>query len=162
MGKTKVNRVKWLHLRISQREYDVLQDLFKQSICRKLSVLVRDLLFRRPIGVFYRNKSADDFLSVAIKLKNELNGIGNNLNQAVKGLHSFQTDRELSAHLFSLEADRRMILNKASEIQQKLQAIYDLLNEDPRTLKLDVIAPILSDNMHAAAADQQENKSERQ
>lgn len=154
-----MNRVKWLHLRISQEEHDLLQNLFKQSTCRKSSELLRNLVFHRPIRVFYRNKSVDEFLSVAIKLKNELNSIGNNLNQAVKGLHSFKTDREFFAYLFSLESDRKLILKKTGEIQQKLQEIYDLLNEDPRNAKSKYMAPILSDSIQTAAADEQENKS---
>jgi len=159
MRKIKDNRVKWLNMRISQKEYDLLQDWVRKTTCRRVSELARDILFVRPIRVFYRNKSADDFLPVAIQLKNELSSIGNNLNQAVKGLHSLLTDRELSAHLFSLEIERKMILIKTDEIQQKLQGIYDLLIGDPRTQKSYVMPQILSDSNQAAAADQQGNKS---
>ena len=159
MAKVKDKRANWLHIRISQREYDLLQDWRKQSTCRKLSELVRDVLFRRPIRIYYRSKSADEFLSTALKLKNELNSIGNNLNQAVKGLHSFRTDQELYTYLFNLEADRKMILSKTREIQLKIQDIYDLLIKEARSFKSGIAAPILSDGVQAAAADQRENKA---
>ena len=35
----------------------------------------------------FRNQSADDFLKEMLVLKKELNGIGNNFNQAVHKLH---------------------------------------------------------------------------
>ena len=156
MRKIKDNRVKWLNIRISQKEYDLLQIWVTKTTCRKVSELARDILFRRPIGVYFRNKTADEFFPVAIQLKNELSSIGNNLNQTVKSLHSFRTDREMVVHLFSLEIDRKMILNKTGEIQQKLQDIYDLLIgvDIPRTQKSHVLPPILSGSTQAAAGCQ--------
>jgi len=41
-----------------------------------------------PIVTTYRNQSFDDYMAKMIRLRNELNGIGNNFNQAVKKLHT--------------------------------------------------------------------------
>jgi hypothetical protein len=38
----------------------------------------------KPVTVKYRNESADVIMTAMIQLKNELNPIGNNINQAVK------------------------------------------------------------------------------
>jgi hypothetical protein len=160
MRKIKENRVKWLNIRVSQKEYDLLQGWVQKTTCRKVSQLARNILFRRPLRVYYRNESADDFLQVALELVKELSSIGNNLNQAVKGLHSFRTDRELSVHLFNLEMQGKVIHERMVEIRTQFHDIYVLLAEDPKTQKSHVISPILPDSNQTAAADQQENKAE--
>jgi len=48
---------------------------------------------------------------------------------------------------------------KTGEMQQKMQEIYEVLNEGPRIPQSGFIAPILSDSNQAAAADEQENKA---
>ncbi|HEY4062017.1 MAG TPA: hypothetical protein VGM30_08960 [Puia sp.] len=159
MKKGKGNRIKWVHLRVSQEEYDLLQDWFKATTCRKVSELVRNTLFHRPIRVFYRNKSADEFLTVAIGIKNELNHIENNWNQLVKARYVFQNNEELSVILFGLEMDRNIMLFKADEIKAKLQEIYKILSEESSSKKTVIIEPILPGGNQAAAADQQVNKS---
>jgi len=162
MARRKEKRDKGLHLRISQKEYELLQEWGKQSTCRKSSQFIRNVLFRCPIRIFYRNKSADEFLSVALKLKNELSSIGNNFNQAVKKLHTSQTNVELTTWAISMEMDKRLVLKKTSEIMEKLQAIYELLNAEVPANKSHVIGPILPDCNQAAAADERENKAGQQ
>ena len=121
MAKRKEKRAKWLHLRISQKEYDILHEWTHQSTCRKSSEFVRDALFQRPIRVFYRSKSADEFLSVALKLKNELSSIGNNFNQAVKRLHTLDNFPEFKSWLIAYEQEKKMLFNTISEIKNYMQ-----------------------------------------
>lgn len=159
MAKRKEKRAKWLHLRISQNEYDLLQEWTKQSTCRKSSEFIRDALFRRPIRVFYRSKSADEFLTAALKLKNELSSIGNNFNQAVRKLHLLRTEVGLKEWVANMELEKEIILRKTVEIGRTLQAIYDLLKEEGHTRRSHIVGPILSDVEQAAAADEQEEKT---
>ena len=44
----------------------------------------------RPVVATYRNQSLDDFMAEMMQLRGELNSIGNNVNQAVKKLHTLQ------------------------------------------------------------------------
>jgi len=160
MAKRKEKRVKWLHLRISQKEYDLLQDWAKRSTCRKSSEFIRNALFQRPIRVFYRSKSADEFLSAALKLKNELSSIGNNFNQVVRKLYLLRTEIGLKEWVATMELEKEIVLKKTVEIGTALQAIYDLLKEEALTRKLHLDGPILSSSTRAAAADEQENKAQ--
>jgi len=159
MAKGKEKRIRWLHLRISQKEYDLLQEWSKQSTCRKSSEFIRNALFQRPIRVSYRSKSADEFLSAALKLKNELSSIGNNFNQAVRKLHLLRTEIGLKEWVANMELEKEIVLKKTVEIGTTLQAIYDLLKEDVPTRKLHLGGSVLSDNEQAAAADEQEKKA---
>ena len=159
MAKRKEKRAKWLHLRINQKEHDLLQEWTKQSTCRKSSEFIRDALFRRPIRVFYRSKSTDEFLSAALKLKNELSSIGNNFNQAVRKLHLLRTEAGLKDWVANMELEKELVVRKTGEIGAKLQAIYDLLKEEVQTGKSHLDGPILSGGEQAAAADEQEKKA---
>jgi len=146
MGRSKERRVKGLNLRLTQKEYDLLSEWVKASTCRKSSVFARNVLFGKPFQVFCRSKSADEFLSIALKLKNELNSIGNNLNQAVKRLHTMQSKMELTSWIISMEIEKCRIQQKTDEIGTKLHDIYQLLSEEIQTRKKHLIGPILSDS----------------
>jgi hypothetical protein len=74
----------WISFRVKHEEYNQINRLFLSTTCRKLSEYVRKVLLNKPVVIKYRNQSADEFLSAMIPLKNELNSIGNNFNQAVK------------------------------------------------------------------------------
>jgi len=54
------------------KEYNCLIERWKSTTCRSLSQYIRDTLNREPVYIKYRNQSADDFLEVAIGIKNDL------------------------------------------------------------------------------------------
>jgi hypothetical protein len=66
-----------------------------------------------------RNQSLDDFMAEMIRLRNELNGIGNNFNQAAKKLHMLQQIEEFKSWIFRSENDKEILLKKVEEIKQK-------------------------------------------
>lgn len=82
--KEKVNRTRMVHVRLTQDEYQKLQQRFQKTTCRKFSEYLRHCLFDKPVITTYRNTSLDDFMIEMSALKKELNHIGNNYNQAVK------------------------------------------------------------------------------
>ncbi len=115
------NRTKWLHLRLSPDEYQKIVKEFSKSTCRKLSDYARKNLLQKPIVNKYRNESLDDFMAEMIRLRGELNAIGNNFNQAVKKLHTLQQIAELKHWLLSYELEKKILLNKVDEIKKNIQ-----------------------------------------
>jgi hypothetical protein len=130
MKRNKSQKTKWLHLRISQEEYDKLQIDLKGTTCRKLSEYVRDIVFNRPITVFFRSKSADEFLQVAVGLKNELNAAGKNFNQAVKRLHEVYHQSTWRDDLNFFEATQFSLNQKINEIKQVLVKMYERFQKE--------------------------------
>ena len=86
---------------------------------------MRRSLFEKPIVTTYRNQSLDDFMAEAMKLRNELNGIGNNFNQAVKKLHTLYQVAEFRSWLISYEVEKKTLLNKVDEIKNHIQKIAE-------------------------------------
>src|SRR5258708_16665163 len=154
----KNTRSKWLHLRVSPEEYQKLQKSFEGTTCRKLSEYMRNLVFQKPNTVYFRNRSADEFLDIAIKLKEELNRIGNNLNQVVKRINTFLDEKELSSLLFSLEINRKIMLQKMEEIKNKMNQIFQLLLVESNERKLDKKEPAFTIRHQMPAANQHDNK----
>jgi hypothetical protein len=60
-----------------------------------------------------------------IVLRNELNAIGNNVNQAVKKLHTLQHIPEFRNWIISYDLDKKILFNKVEEIKKHIQKITD-------------------------------------
>jgi hypothetical protein len=115
------NRTKWLHLRLTSDEHQKIVKEFSKSTCRKLSDYARKNLLQKPIVNKYRNESLDDFMTEMIRLRGELNAIGNNFNQAVKKLHTLQQIAEFKHWQLSYELEKKILLNKVDEIKKNIQ-----------------------------------------
>jgi hypothetical protein len=121
----KNNRNKWLHLRLSEAEYKKIQNGFSKSTKRKISDYVRSILLNKPITVYTRSKSLDDFISEMILLRSELNSIGNNFNQSVKRLHTLDEISEINAWAILNEKSKEIFIKKVDEIKEKINQISD-------------------------------------
>lgn len=115
------NRTKWLHLRLTPDEYQKIVKEFNKSTCRKLSDYTRKNLLQKPIVNTYRNQSLDDFMAEMIRLRGELNAIGNNFNQAVKKLHTLHQITDFKQWLIRYELEKKILFNKVDEIKKHIQ-----------------------------------------
>ena len=123
MERKNSNRTRIIGLRLTPKEYEQVEKKWKTSACRKLSDYVRRCIFEKPVVASFRNQSLDDFMTESIRLRNELNGIGNNFNQAVKKLHSLQQISEFRTWLITYELEKKTMLNKVDEIKNHIQKI---------------------------------------
>jgi hypothetical protein len=119
------NRTRIIGLRLTSKEYEQMETKWKNSTCSKLSEFVRRILFGKPITVYQRNQSLDDFMAEMILLRTELNSIGNNFNQAVKKLHTLQQIPEFRGWIIAYELDKQTLLNKVEEIKNGINKIAD-------------------------------------
>ncbi len=75
------NKTKWLHVRLSEDEYETLLKQFKKTTCRKLSEYTRNKLFEKHLTMYYRNKSLDDVMAELMPIRKSVFAISNNFNQ---------------------------------------------------------------------------------
>src|SRR3954468_19654917 len=125
MSDTKNNLSKWLHIRLKEEDYNKINGKFSKSTCRKLSEYARRVLLDKVVTVNQRNQSLDDFMTEMIRLRNELNAIGNNLNQSVKKLYTLTQFQEFKTWLVLNENNERILLEKVAEIKSKINQISD-------------------------------------
>lgn len=119
------NRTKWLHLRLSPDEHQKIVKEFSKSTCRKLSDYARKNLLQKPIVKTYRNQSLDDFMAEMMRLRGELNAIGNNFNQAVKKLHTLNQITDFKHWLISYELEKKILFNKVDEVKKQIQKMAE-------------------------------------
>lgn len=125
MKDEKKNRNRWLHLRLSEQEYKILQKYFADSLCPKLSDFARKNLLRKPVVLKYRNQSLDDIIDELTRLRSELNPIGNNFNQAVKKLHSLSQISELKLWIMCFETDKKLLFNSIEDIRMTIRNLAE-------------------------------------
>jgi hypothetical protein len=126
---------KWIHLRVTEEEHTKLRDAFQATTCRIFSDYLRTVLLHQPITVYYRSRTADDFVSVAIQLKNEMNCIGRNFNQVVRKINVAHSDDEFALYLFDLRVQLDEAGKKTKEICLKMGQIYKLLTTETDHLR---------------------------
>ena len=125
MERENSNRTRRITLRLTPEEYAKIEHKWKISTCRKLSDYVRKHLFDKPITTTYRNQSLDDFMEETVVLRNELNAIGNNVNQVVKKMHTIQQIPEFREWIIRYELEKKILFNKVNDIQNHMQKITD-------------------------------------
>jgi len=124
MKETKQIRSKWLTIRLNEDEEKKLYKLYRRTASNSISEYARAILLQEPVTILYRNQSADDFLTEMLLLKNELNAIGNNFNQAVHKLHTLDHFSEIKTWALMNENSKKLFMHKVEEIKEKMNQIY--------------------------------------
>ena len=123
MAKEKLTRK--LTVRLTEAEYNRLAMASRKTTCPKPSSYARRLLTNKSVVIRYRNESMDAFMEEIILLKQELNSIGNNFNQAVKKLHTLQLIPEFRVWLTQYTAGLKALEEKTAHIQNRIDEMSD-------------------------------------
>jgi len=126
MERKNSNRTRIIGLRLTSDEYRKIEKKWKATTCRKLSEYVRRSLFEKPIVTTYRNRSQDDLMAELTKLRNELNAVGNNFDQAVKKLHTLQQIAEFKSWLIAYEVEKKILQNKLDEVRNNIKKMLEI------------------------------------
>ena len=83
------NRSKKIDIRLTPREYQILEMEFQISPFMNKSQFIRAKIFEKQIGEIHQRKHTA-FLEAA-KIYTEINRLGNNFNQLVHAVNTFKT-----------------------------------------------------------------------
>ncbi|HEV3326264.1 MAG TPA: hypothetical protein VG052_11690 [Puia sp.] len=108
-------RARRLNIRLSQQEWDKVHKLSANSTCRSVSEYARKVLSEKPVKVFYRNQSFDEFEERMTQLLPVLEAFGENFSQLIK----------TRADLQSLLDSHRDFSKTAAEIKAHLEKLSD-------------------------------------
>jgi hypothetical protein len=112
-------------VRFTEVEYKKIYTGFKSTTKRKLSEYIRSVLLNKPVTVYTRNQSFDDFVAELILLRRELNAIGNNFNQSVKKLNAMDDKAEIKLWAMLNEKSKPILFKKIEDVNEKLAQISD-------------------------------------
>ena len=115
----------FIKIRMNDDELKQVKKKQQQTTERSLSEYIRNVSMQKPVTVKYRNQSADDFLKQMLELKKELNGIGNNFNQAVHKLHILDKIQEFRSWIQHYDGLQKSLVSKVEEIKLKVSQLYE-------------------------------------
>ena len=125
MKEEKSNKTKLVIFRLTPKEYANLETKRGRTTCRKLSEFLRLLIFNRPVTVVERNASQDQMISELSELREELNRLGNNFNQATKRLHSINQIGEFGNWIAGYEAEKAFLFLMLNKIKAQTDKLAD-------------------------------------
>lgn len=119
------NRIKRVTIRFDAKEYKVIEKGFRKSTSQNISEYMREVLFGKTLTFTYRNKSIDDIQEELIRIRREINYIGNNFNQAVYKLNSVigMPDAEVWENMMVVLRDQ------VEPLMRKTKERMDILSE---------------------------------
>ncbi len=120
MGSEKSRLSRKVTIRFRPEEYNKVDTAFKTTTKKKLSEYIRFVLLEKPVTVYTRDKSLDEFMAELVRLRNELSAIGSNFNQLVKRMHTASHFQEIKSLALGTEKEREKFLEKVTEINQKI------------------------------------------
>ena len=115
----------FVKIRMNNSELQQLKKLQQQSTEKSLSNYVRKVSLQKPVIIKYRNSSADDFLRDMLNLKKQLNGVGNNFNQAVKKLHLLQQIPEFRSWIKEQQSLQQVLVAHIENIRLRINQLYE-------------------------------------
>ncbi|MEO6731361.1 MAG: plasmid mobilization relaxosome protein MobC [Ferruginibacter sp.] len=118
-------RKHFVKTRMNDAELNQLTKLQQKTTEKDISSYLRKVSLQKPVTVKYRNQSADDFLKQMLELKKELNGIGNNFNQAVHKLHILDKIPEFRFWIQHYDGLQKSLVSKVEEIKLKVSQLYE-------------------------------------
>jgi hypothetical protein len=121
----KEKRTRKVTVRFTEKEYEKVNNKFKNTTSSQMSHYIRNVLLDKPVVIKYRNESLDIFMEEIILLRQELNAIGNNFNQSVRKLHTLSQISEFRNWLLMNESTKQQLLEKTNLIQQHISQISD-------------------------------------
>lgn len=119
------NRKRRIYVRLTEKEYSVLENRCKSTTCRSVSDYVRHCLFSRPITTITRDASADEAIMRMSHLNRELNAIGNNFNQLVRKVNASSQAAEIKGLLLLFESQKKTMFSKIDEVKEQLQKLAE-------------------------------------
>lgn len=121
----KSNKTKWLHVRLSIDENKQVNKEWKKTTCLKRSEYIRKIILGKPVVSTYRNRSLDDLMAELIRLRNDLNAVGNNFNQAVKKLHTLDRIGQVQTWISAYEQDKTSVMQAIAGIENSISKLSD-------------------------------------
>lgn len=130
MKESKEKRTKWITIRVSESEYQQVENSSRQTTCRHLSEYTRKMVLGKPVVYHYHNKSLESFVEEMVALRRTLDELTKNYGQVVLRLNSLRHLPELGQWLVDNEADKNQISHQIKIISETIAKAYKLWSHE--------------------------------
>lgn len=125
MNSTQKSRLRRLNIRLSQQEWDKIHKLSFNTTCRSVSEYARKVLSEKPVKVFYRNQSFDNFETQMTRLLPQLEAYSDNFEKLVKKIDPLKGIPELKSDLALILFCWESFAKTTREIKDHIEKLAD-------------------------------------
>ena len=118
-------RQRRLNIRLSQQEWDKVNKLASNTTCRSVSDYARKVLSEKPVKVFYRNQSFDEFDEKMTRILPQFESFGEHLTLLVKKISSMESTAAIRAIMSLILDCGRDFTRNAEEIKKHIEKLSD-------------------------------------
>jgi hypothetical protein len=108
--------VKIIHVRVSQRFFDSLEEKRKKTNCQNVSEMVRAILYKEKIMFYYTDATLNATALELAGIRKELNQMGNNINQITKAFHSADSPSQKMFHALRAAEEYKRVESKVDQL----------------------------------------------
>jgi len=126
---TQKARLHRLNIRLDQKEWDKVHKLTSNSTCRSVSEYARKVLLEKPVRVFYRNQSFDEFEETMVRVLARLETFGENFALLVKKTPPPNKFPDWQPLLSPLLECAQSFTRTAEEIRAHVKKLADLCDQ---------------------------------
>jgi hypothetical protein len=136
-------RLHRLNIRLDEKEWDKLHKFSANSTCRSVSEYARKVLLAKPVRVFYRNRSFDDFEETMVRILAQMETFGENFKLLLSYSLFIGKIPKLEPHLAPLLECAQSYTRATEELSAHLKKLADQCDQkiDPYDQKPDPCDP---------------------
>jgi hypothetical protein len=114
-----------LFTRVNERKYNELRTLCERTSHNDMSMVLRDILYHRPVKTITRALTLDNVMEELARLRTEIVRIGVNINQITKVFNSYP-ERERKAFY------GKLAFAQYSGIEAKIDRLLEIVGQLPK------------------------------
>lgn len=118
-----------VHFWIRKEDASRIRDLQRNSTCHTTSDYLRSVILQKPVGVYYRNKSADELLLAMNRVKNNLTAIHHMFGQLLQQCYQGNQKPGSEDRFSQLDELGHLLDQRIEEIRLLLVKNYDLCSQ---------------------------------
>jgi len=120
--KQKERLAKIFSVRVSERFYNRLEEIRKNSNCQYIGEVARRILYREEIIWYHKDASMDSTVAELALIRKELNAIGININQITRHFNSADTTNQKMLQALK-------VVEEYKKVGHKLDRVMDVTSE---------------------------------
>ncbi len=112
-------------VRLNGTLYAELEKIQKESYSQSIGEVIRNILLNKKITCYYKDRTMDEPTKELIKIKNELNAIGVNINQITNSFHTADVSTQKMFFALKVADQYNLVKEKIEDIKKVLIEMHN-------------------------------------
>ena len=112
-------------VRLNKALYTKLEKIQKESYSQSIGEVIRNILLNKKITCYYKDRTMDEPSKELIKIKNELNAIGVNINQITNFFHTADVSTQKVFFTLKVAEQYNLVKEKIEDLKKLLIEMHN-------------------------------------